>query len=132
MKIYEIERLADSQPTSVEWGLVWCRMLAKETPSDGVFPAFSIEDEEWSGLLLATSKEVAGVRYYLPWEAVAVKLLTDPTWAMNVTEEGYSQAFRSPEDIANHLRGVVANSMSSLYPAEIASTMGSFVLTARF
>lgn len=132
MKTYDIQELASKDATSLTWGLAWCRLLAKETPSDGVFPVFSLEDEEWNALLGATSVSSRDTIYFLPWEAVALKLLTDPSYALSVTEEGYSQAFRSPEEIANHLRGVVASTLAGLYPPEMSSSMGSMVLVPRF
>lgn len=116
MKSYNIQDLNVSDATSPDWALAWARFLARETPSNGVFPVFALEDEEWLGLLGLTAKKADGLTYYFPWEAVAFKLLSDSTYATSVNEDGYGSTFRSPEEVAFHVRSF-AGGKESLYPS---------------
>lgn len=116
MKTYVIDDLELRDPTSIDWALAFARFLARETPVNSVFPAHSLEDEEWVAMLETTARAQGGISYYLPHEAVAVKILTDPTYALSVTEEGYSGTFRSPEALAAYLRTEYGRNFADLYP----------------
>lgn len=130
MQSYDISSLTPNDPTSKDWALAWCRLLAKDVPTNDVYPAHSLQDEEWIALLEVTATEDdEGTIYYRPWKSVAMKLSTDPTYALSVTEDGYSGTFRNPQELISHLENV-GNTFSSLYPDEVQTV--NFSLTPRF
>lgn len=122
-KTYEPETLALGSPNQIEWGLAWYRFLSGDKPSDitanEVYPQYSLTDEEIEGLLTITSVVFDGSSYYVPHEALVMKIMTDPTYAVQVSEESYSQTFVSPHKLAENIRGLAQRHLEKLYPGDV-------------
>lgn len=131
---YEPELLAAGTPESLGWAIAWYRFLAGDKPVNDVYPQFSLDDDEIEGLLRITSIQSGGVRYYLPHEALASKILSDPSYAVQISEESYSQTFVTPNKVAENIRSIAERHFSGLYPSDVASRLGFNLLrlTPRF
>jgi hypothetical protein len=132
MKSYDSDYLSQNDPTSLDWGINVYRFFAKDIPQGGVYPEHSLEDEEISGLLEITSKTVNGVKYYLPFEALATNILTNPSYAISVSEDGYSSSFSSAADLARQIRTEAVRIFSQYYPAELRLGVPRFIGNPRF
>lgn len=133
-KTYDTTNLGLGTPNSLAWGLAWYRFLSNDKPVNEVYPQYSLEDEEIEGLLEVTSLRVDGLKYYLPHEALVMRITTDPTYAVQVSEESYSQTFLSPQKLAENIRGSAALHLRNEYPEEIRNQVGfaKIRLAARF
>jgi hypothetical protein len=130
MKTYNTNTLVDGSPRDDSWGLSWYRFLSGDKPVNDVYPAFSLEDEEIQGLLYLTSKVSDGSRYYFPQEALIMKILSDPGYAIQISEESYSTTFVSPEKLAEQIRSVASRHLTGFYPPELSGSLG--LSSARF
>lgn len=126
---YDINALSTNDPTDEAWALAWARLLSRDYPTNEVYPAHSLKDEEWEAFLRVTAVTVDGDTYFRPFKAVAMKIATDPTYALAVTEDGYSGTFRNPQELVAHLE-MVSVGFSELYPPEV--NISSYKLVPRF
>jgi hypothetical protein len=133
-KTYDTTDLTLSAPSSLAWGLAWYRFLSNDKPVNAVYPQYSLDDEEVEGLLEITALRVDGQKYYLPHEALIMRITTDPTYAVQVSEESYSQTFLSPQKLAENIRGAAALHLKGEYPEDIRGLVGfaKLRLAARF
>ena len=118
-KTYEPENLALGSPNQLDWGIAWYRFLSGDKPVGGVYPQFSLEDEEIEGLLILTSVSFDGATYYAPHEALVMRIMTDPAYAIQISEESYSQTFVSPHKLAENIRGLAQRHLEKLYPGDV-------------
>lgn len=122
-----------NDPTSSNWALAWVRFIAKDTPINSVWPEYTISDAEWTALLNLTAvkydSDGDGTKetYYLPVEAVITKIVSDPTFAQSVSEDGYSTTYRDPAVLTTFLRATYAAKMASLYPTGL--DLGNYTLS---
>lgn len=134
MKTYDVNNLVNGSPRDESWGISWYRFLAGDKPVNSVYPAFSLDDEEIQGLLYLTSKVSDGSRYYFPQEALIMKILSDPSYAVQISEESYSTTFVSPDKLAEQIRSVASRHLTGFYPDDLSGSLGlaSTRLTPRF
>ena len=121
---YSEEALGFEDATSKLWALNWYRFLTNDKPVNDVYPHYSLTDEEIEGLLSLTSREYDGDRYYLPFEAVALRISSDPAYATNVSQDGYSAQYASAARLSSNIRAVALRHTAHLYPREILGLIG--------
>jgi hypothetical protein len=123
-RIYQEEKLWVEDATSEDWAIAWFRFLTNDKPSGEVWPHFSLSDDEISGLLTATSQTYGQYEYYFPFEAVALRLLSNPEYATSVSEDGYSAAFATAAELVKHMRTVAIRHTKKLYPEALHIAVG--------
>lgn len=117
-KTYDFTELTNGDAQSLIWALNWYRRLANDIPEGEVYPAFSLEDEEIEGLLRLTMTVIDGVNYYMPHEALIFRVTTDPSYAVQIAEESYSQTFVSPDKLTENIRNNAQRHLIKFYPED--------------
>ncbi|MEM4709854.1 MAG: hypothetical protein QXT97_02560 [Candidatus Diapherotrites archaeon] len=106
--------------TSIVWARNFFRVISKDVPTDfdageGAYPPYSLHDEEIDVFLNATKVG----SYFIPWEALALKIETDQTYAESISMSGYQQTFRSARELASDVRNRFKANMLKFYPTEV-------------
>ena len=135
---YTVSDLNLADPTSSNWALAWARFIAKDTPINSMWPEYSITDEEWTALLDITAVafdsnyDVVKETYYFPVEAVITKVVSDPTFAQSISEDGYSTTYRDPAVITTFLRATYGAKLAQYYPTHLHLDRFTLSLNPRF
>src|SRR6056297_1294851 len=122
---YDTSILDIGTPQDIVWARNWYRFLSGDKPINDVYPEFSLQDEEIDALLWATRGAYLGIEYYLPQEALVAKILSDPGYASQVSEEGYSATFRDAQEFARAFRSTANRHFGWLYPEQIQSKLAT-------
>lgn len=130
-KTFDDSKLIEADSTSQDWALAWFRVITRDKPTNGVYPIYSLTDSEIIGYLNITASYLGSEKHYLPFEAVAVKIETDPTYALSISWEGFSETRRNPLEIAQSLRKTYRNLLGKCYPVGLLTSQ-SLMLDAGF
>lgn len=121
---YDETQLWLGDATSENWAIAWFRFLTNDKPKGTVWPHFSLSDDEISGLLTITQKSLNGFDYYFPFEAVALRISTNPEYAVSVSEDGYSAAFNTSAELVKHIKTQAYRHTAHLYPEALQPLVG--------
>jgi hypothetical protein len=114
--------LSLNDPTSLDWGIAWCRRILADTQEPPVF-----SDDELEGGLRLLAKSDAGVTpnkiYFYPHKVALSYLETDPDRVMQFSAGSYSQT----DDINRFRTGIqrYAAAIESLIYTKTGGRLGS-------
>lgn len=123
-RTYDQTKAAINNPTNLDWAIYWFRFLANDKPSESVWPMDSLTDEEVTGILTLTSRTIKSTRYYLPHEALASKIQSDPDYFLSHSEESYSVSRVDPAKLVDGIRKMAQRNFGHIYPSEVAASLG--------
>lgn len=104
-RTYDITQLDPVDLTNLEWARAQTRLFLRDKPNEfDVWPDASLHDEEIDAYIALSRVVVEGTSYYLPHEAAARVLETNPEALKTYAGDGWTETFRDPGEVADDIR----------------------------